>query len=388
MMRGIKSKLRGVCRVEISGAFPESVLNACAASCLVVYQPRRKDEYTMSLFVAEKDYAALEALAEGCSCRAERFETIGGSTLRQFLKNHLGIIIALALIVALFTASSLFIWDFDVYGCEKLTEGEVLRALSECGVDIGTYWPGISTELVRAQMLTRLPSLAWMTVNISSSRAVVLVSERLEKPEIYDESRGADIVARREGIIKRISAKNGAPAVGVGESVTAGERLISGGMESAAHGVRIVRARGEVIADTWHELTAICPAETAKKTARGMKYARYALKLGKNRYNFYFSSGNTVDGCDKIVHNYKLGVDGLFALPVSLVVEEFIPYKTEAVRAECADAMGARLLERLNKTVKGEVLSHSLSKGESGDLIIVTLRAACEENIAQLVEYN
>lgn len=387
-MRGIKRKLGGLCRVEICGAFPESMLNACALNGLEVFEPRRTDEYTLCLFAAEKNYAELEALAEGCSCRAMKLETIGGSNLRIFLINHLAIIIAITFILALFVASTLFIWDFDVYGCEKLTEGEVLRALSECGVDIGTYWPGISTELVRAKMLTRLPSLAWMTVNVSSSRAVVLVSERLEKPEIYEESRGADLVARRAGIIKRISAQNGAPAVGVGQSVTAGERLVSGGMEGGVHGVRIVRARGEVTADTWHELTAVCPAETQKKTDRGFKHARYALKLGRNRYNFYFRGGNTVDGCDKIIHNYKLGVNGLFALPVTLIVEEFIPYKTETVHAECAEAMGERLVERLKETVKGDVLGYSLTQGESGGVIIVTLRAACEENIAQLVEYG
>lgn len=374
--------------MEISGALPESTLNACALNALEIFEPRRKDEYTLSLFVAEKDYAELEKLADGCSCRAMKLETIGGSNLRVFLKNHLAIIIALAVIFALFAASSLFIWDFDVYGCEKLTEGEILRALSECGVDIGTYWPGISTELVRAKMLTRLPQLAWMTVNVSSSRAVVLVSERLEKPEIYEESRGADLVASRVGIIKRILAKNGSPAVGIGQSVTAGERLISGCMEGGVHGVRIVRAQGEVMADTWRELTAVCPAEAQKKTERGLKYARYALKLGKNRYNFYFRGGNTVDGCDKIIHNNKLGVDGLFALPVTLIVEEFIPYKTETVHAECADAMGGRLVERLKESVKGDVLGYSLTQGESGGVIIVTLRAACEENIAQLVEYG
>lgn len=233
MMEGVVRKISGCCRAEICGAFPENAVNACAANGVMLYQTRRIDDYTLSVWVSEKEYRKLDNIAEKNMCTVEKHETVGGSNLLVFAKKHIAVIMGLAFALALLCLSSLFIWDIDVYGCVELSEGEVLRALSECGVDCGTYWPSISTELVRASMLTRLPELAWMTVNVSSSRAVVLVSERLEKPEIYVESLGADLVARREGIVRHVSVKNGAPTVGIGQSVTAGELLITGGMESA-----------------------------------------------------------------------------------------------------------------------------------------------------------
>ncbi len=387
MMEGVVRKISGCCRAEICGAFPENAVNACAANGVMLYQTRRIDDYTLSVWVSEKEYRKLDNIAEKNMCTVEKHETVGGSNLLVFAKKHIAVIMGLAFALALLCLSSLFIWDIDVYGCVELSEGEVLRALSECGVDCGTYWPSISTELVRASMLTRLPELAWMTVNVSSSRAVVLVSERLEKPEIYVESLGADLVARREGIVRHVSVKNGAPTVGIGQSVTAGELLITGGMESATQGVRVVRAQGEVIADTWHELTAVSPIEREKKISHGLKYARYALKLGKNRINFYFNGGNTVDECDKIVHNYKIGVGRLFAMPITFIVEEFIPYNTTPEAVCNYEAMGERLQSSLENCVKGDILSCSLTHGESNGVAVVTLRAACRENIAQLIEY-
>lgn len=387
MMKKLKQTIEGCCRVELTGAFPESVLNLCAMHGIEIWALECVDAYTLRFFAYEKYVDELAQLAKKSMCEMKRLDTFGGSRFRAFMKNHIWVFVGAILALTALAVSTLFIWDIDVYGCEGISEGEVLRALAECGVDCGSYWPAISTDLVRAEMLSKLPELAWMTVNVSSSRAVVPIVERTEKPEIYAESLGADIVAAHTGIIKRLSVENGSPAVGVGYAVTEGEVLISGGMESLNRDMRYVRAQGDVIADTWHELTAVCPASGEKKTSSGVPRMRFAVKFGKIRFNFYFSSGNTVDGCDKIIHNYKLGVEGLFALPVTLIIEETIPYKTQTAPLADSDAMGKALLQTLRDGIRGEILSASLSSAESNGLCIVTLRAACEENIARLEEY-
>lgn len=386
MMKKLERTMWGYCRVEVCGAFPETVLNACAMQALELWDMKCEDDHTLRFCVYERDIPALEDIARRCMCDMSVLGTAGGSTRRRFLKNHVWLLVSLLVTLGILAASSLFIWDIDVYGCDELSEGEVLRALSDCGVDCGAYWPALSVDMIRADMLTRLPELAWMTVNVSGSRAIVLVEERVEKPEIYIESAGADIVAAHTGIIRRLSVLNGTPLVGTGQSVTAGETVISGTMESLSRDARYVRAQGGVTADTWYELSAVCPAQMQEKTPRAGIRRRFALKFGKSRYNFYFSSGNTVDGCDKIIHNYNAGIRGLFALPVTLVVEELRPYRLSgAVPADTA-AMGARLEARLTDGLRGVVLSSSVTEGDNGGLAVVTLRAACRENIAQVKE--
>ena len=388
MMKKLERTMWGYCRVEVCGAFPETVLNACAMQALELWDMKCEDDHTLRFCVYERDIPALEDIARRCMCDMSVLGTAGGSTRRRFLKNHVWLLVSLLVALGILAASSLFIWDIDVYGCDELSEGEVLRALSDCGVDCGAYWPALNVDMIRADMLTRLPELAWMTVNVSGSRAIVLVEERVEKPEIYIESAGADIVAARTGIIRRLSVLNGTPLVGTGQSVTAGETVISGTMESLSRDARYVRAQGGVTADTWYEFSAVCPAQMQEKTPRAGVRRRFALKFGKSRYNFYFSSGNTVDGCDKIIHNYNAGIRGLFALPVTLVVEELRPYRLSgAVPADTA-AMGARLEARLEDGLRGVVLSSSVTEGDNGGLAVVTLRAACRENIAQVKEYD
>ena len=53
-----------------------------------------------------------------------------------------------------------------------------------------------------------------------------------------------------------------------------------------------------------------------------------------------------------------------------------------------ADEMGESLEAYLMSHVRGDVKSSSVTAAESGGLMVVTLRAACEENIAELREYT
>lgn len=388
MMKKEAFAVKGKCRVELNGAYPENLLNACALNGLEIWDMCCVDRYRLSFLVYENDVETLKKLAEKSMCDITVQAVSGGSRLKGFVKRHMVLFIGLAIVLLLLVLSGFFIWDMEVYGNEKLTDGEILRVLSECGVDCGSFWPGVDKELLRSEVLLKLPELAWMTVNVNSSRASVVVSERIEKPEIYVESESADLVAKKTGIIKSISALNGKVLVTEGNSVTEGEVLISGLMDSITAQPRLVRAQGQVMAETWYELHSVSPGElAAKKPASGSR-RRVALKFGDKRLNFYLGGRKTVDGCDKIIDNYIIGVEGVFALPVTLVVEKIIPYRTEGSVKPDTGAMSQRLYESLEKSVDGEVLSHSAVSGSREGLEIVSLRASCLENIAELCEYK
>ena len=385
-MGRIYEKLRGRLRVEVCGAYVEGLLNAAALEAVELWEIECVDDYTLHLNIYEPDFPRFRALAEKCMCELKVLSARGGSRDRKLIKRRWGLLAFLAVSALLLLVSSLFVWEIEVVGNEKLSRGQVLRALSRSGVDLGTYRYSVSADLVRSSMMRQLPELGWMTVNINGSRAVAVIVERQEKPEIYAQSDPADIVAAETGIIKRMSVENGKPAVKQGDSVLEGELLVSGLMDSLSSGSKFVRAKAKVMADTWHELSAVCPAEEEVKEPGFLSRSRFALVFGKRRINLYFDSGKAIDGCDKIIHEYKLGVEGLFALPVTLVREELIPYETELQPAYDRDAMARQLEKQLLEGMDGEVLSRNFSEGESGGLYVLTLRSHCLEDIALAVD--
>ena len=382
-MKNLDDILFGRCKVRITGVLPEAVLNTCAGRGIELWDYERGDRYTVDVWVRESELTALQGIAQGCMCEAEVTQRKGGSRTRRFLKNHLWLWVFFGVFLSLTLFSSLFIWDIEVRGNETLSDGEIIRALAECGVEYGSYWPTLKVDLIRSEMIEKLPELAWMTVNVNGSRAVVSILERLPQPEIYVESESCDLTAAREGIIERVSVLNGKPLVSTGQSVQTGDVLIGGGIDSITDAPRYVRARGEVIARTWHNETAVCPEIQRIKRRDGRVKRRFALKFGKNRINFYPESKKAVDECDKIIHNYKLGMDGVFTFPVSLIVEELRPYTSEEQRLDESAKMKKRLAARIEETVDGEILSRTEASGKKNGLVIASVRCECRENIAE-----
>lgn len=369
-------------RFELCGAAPESVLNACAVSGIFLWDVESIDPYTLRFCASSGDRALIEAICKRCMCELRVLSTGIKSRGRESAKRRKRLIVLLLLAAALLLASSLFVWDVEVEGEETLSEGEVLRALEDCGLYEGCFRHSLSSDRLRSLVIERLPKIAWLSVSISGSRARVSISERLEKPQIYNENEPVNIVAAKTGIIDKMYVFNGEAAVRSGQAVTEGEMLVSGRPVSLA-GSRSLRARAQIWADTRYELYAVSP-HCPGKSPRGPGSLRLALKIGKNRINFYISSGKGVDGCDKIISEYKIGVEGLFTLPVTLVAERLLPYRqepcTEQSPAETEQRLYAELMSRMTE---GEVIRHRFVPGRMEGASALTLYAQCYENIAR-----
>jgi similar to stage IV sporulation protein len=226
-----------------------------------------------------------------------------------------------------------------------------------------------------------------MTVNVSQSRAEVIVRERTPKPELIDNDAPVDVTARKTGIIAKMNVLQGRPLFGVGDAVVAGETLVTGVMESPYAETRYVHAMAEVEAAVWYELTAEAELCSRVKTYTGEKMTRLALLLGDRRINFYRNSGENGEACDKITEKYPFALKDVFTLPITLLREDFRAYRlTDVRRDESAlrESLEAELSSVLENELGdgGEIVSVSFVSSKANGLMTVTLRAECRENIA------
>ena len=378
-------RVLGLVRLELRCAFPERVLNQCAGQGILLRDTERLDACTLRACVREKELPALQRVAENCQAELQLLDQRGGSRILRFLLRRPGLVLAALLLAAGLLWSNLHVWQIDVRGNETLSRGQILRALEDCGVREGCYWPGLSVDQIRSEMLLKLPELGWMTVNVSGSRALVWVVERVVKPEIYAEQEAADIIASRTGIVEHTLVKNGRSLVKPGSAVLEGEKLVTGAVDSLSHPTRYLRASAEIWADTWYQETALEPESYEQKTQLRRCKRRFALRFGKKRINCFAGSRKELDGYDKIVHEYKLGVEGLFSLPFSLTVEEYRLYERQSAQADRTAAQ-RRLRENLTAAVEGEILQSRLDSVSRDGWLYTELRAHCHENIARTAE--
>lgn len=389
-MERLTNLMRGCLRVEITGALPAGYLTRLAHAGVEFWDADPADAYTLRLSLHAADLPKARRAADHSLCTLTVLGKKGAPVLGRRLRRRRVLIACVLICLLTLGASQLFVWDITVQGNETVSTGEILRALEECGVGIGAFWPGFDADLLRSRMILKIPKLSWMTVNVDSSRAQVLVRERTEKPVTIDEDAPADVTARVTGIVARMSVLRGFPLVSPGKAVLAGETLVTGVMESPFGRTRYVCAMAEVQARTWYELTAQAPLTAVEKTYTGGGSSRWALEIGGVRINFYLGSGKTAQNCDKIVSLYPMAWDGVFTLPVTLVRERAVDYRTAeipadkaALRAKLEDDLTQELLRRLDG--KGEISAASFTAAESGGLLIVTLRAECLEDIAVTV---
>ena len=375
--------LRGEQRVLFRGENKERFLNACAQEGIALWSVEIAAEgLRASLY--EDDWPLAERLAQLCTGELDRETLRGGSTERALLRRRRGLGLLSALAALTLSFSGLFIWDFRVEGNEKLSDTVILRTLAACGVEEGCFWPASDAEAVRSEMLLRLPELAWMSLNVRGSRASVVVLERKDKPEIYLESEAADLIAAKDGVVSELSVKNGKPLVRPGQTVTAGETLVSGTMDSPTAAPREVRAAGGVLAHTWPEKKILlCPGARRKDANKGF-HLILGLRVGKGRVNLLSKGRKELDECDRIVKEYRMGAEGVFAFPIRLIAEVYRPYSVgEEYRADPA-LFRERARQRLAEETDGEILSAEFVS-EDGALL---LKAHCLENIASTKEIS
>ena len=389
-MRGpyeLLSRAEGTAACTVTGALPAAFLSRCAAEGVALRAVEAVDETSLRCTVALKDLERAQAIALRSQCELTVLKTRGGRAAGRRLARRWVPAVCLLACFCLLAWSKLFIWEIDVTGNETVSAGRVRSALSDCGVGLGTFWPGLTSDNLRSELLTRLPELAWATVNIYGSRAEVIVRERVPKPELFDSDAPVDLVAERLGFVTEVRALAGTAEVKPGDAVLPGDILISGSADSAFSGQRPVHAVGTVTAETYYELTAAAPAQARIPAENGQSRSRWALLVGKKRLNFYKNSSFCPADCDKINLIWELRIPGLFAFPLALVRERTALRGLEEQTRDCnalRRSLEQQLHERLLEAVaEGEIESEHYSCAVSDGRVTVCLRARCSENIAK-----
>ena len=378
--------LRGSVWFRCESLAPERVLNLCGVHGVPFWDVRWETAERFTLRTTRQGAADLEGLAAECGAVLTRLEERGAPVDLGRMRRRYVLWCALALTAALLWYGNTFIWDFQVTGNDTVSTEKILRALENCGVGVGTRSLSFDQEELRNRVLLELGDISWLSVNITGCTAHVQVVERKRPPEMADRKGYTNVVAARSGLVTKVEAWDGHALVAKGDTVQAGQLLISGVADSPSEGVRFMRGRGKVWARTWYTLSAAAPLAREEKMGEGETYSRWALDVGKQRIKLYGKGSMLGSGCDKIVTYHPVTLPFGLRLPLTLVTEEITVRTAQAAERTEAQAKAegqAQLLAQLEQmlTENGQVVSTTFSTRRQGEMLVVTLTAECEEEI-------
>ena len=237
--------------VEIKIIKTERLLNVFWSKNIRVYKIKRKDAATLVLEIDYLDYAKVREIVVNLGGRINIIKSNGFVFFLGGIKKRMSLAIGSVLFLGIIFYLSTYIWSIEVEVQKNIPPFEIRKELSEIGIKPGISKDSIDVKEIEKKLENMSNEILWLRVRIEGSTLKVTVEEKINPPQAENYEYG-NLVATREGEIKRVYTFAGRSAVKAGQLVKAGDVIIEG-IDGAEGGEYILPPRGIVIANTFYE---------------------------------------------------------------------------------------------------------------------------------------
>ena len=334
------------------------------------------------------DCAAMESIFASHGIHAERIGARGFLYFLERYKKRIGIPIGIFIFFLTLWLSEQFIWHINVVGNENVPEREILERLENLGCGVGTYIPSIEFDEMHQQFLLDSDDIAWIAVNVRGTHATVEVREMLPHDIAPDDSVPYNLVAAEDGIIEYMEILRGSRVAREEDLVRKGE-LLASGLEQMKHGLRLVHARGKVMAEVKRTVNIEVPLETTVPTATGREFCEKYLNFFGISMKLFENTGNLSEKCDKIERDKKLCFLGTVEVPITVhetVYREYTDVPVTLTEEEARAEAYRRLREETEAATEGcELVSRNVNAGMRDGSYIIECELTVVTDIAKEV---
>ncbi len=386
---------RGYVVFKLEGLNLERTLNKAIENGIYLWDIRRVNYTTIEGKVGIGGYKELIKILKRTGSRSKIKLKIGYPFLVHKLKRKKILVIGALLSLLLIMGFTSFIWDIDIEGNNSVSKNEIIASLESFGIKSGVFKYKLDKSDIKDNLLIKHDKLAWVGVEIKGTKIKIEVVEKDEYPQQVDKDTPCNIVAKKNGIIEKIVAKNGDAVVKKGDIVKKGQILISGNVKREQSPTRFVHAVGEVHARTYYEKIQSMSIFKAKKVKTGRKFTKRIIKLGET--SFSMSRRNVpFDKYLVEVENKSLTKWRNIRVPVEIVneryfeiIEQKIKVPEDVIKKSLKDFLLINVIKDIPED--GRIMKSSIDYKKEGStirghLIVEVLEAIGVEKILSIHE--
>ena len=374
---------KGYSEIQVEGYFVERFVNLCMIRNIKIWDIEKIIEGTIKLKIYEKDLKHIEELLKITYSKMNIINRFGIPKIRRVYKKRYNFIIISVCSYFLIVLLSMFIWDIEIIGNEHVKTEELYALLNEEGLKVGKLKDDLDYEKIKNNIYIKQNDVLWMGINVKGVKVTVEVVERLnpnKKSELP-----CNIVADKDGLIQKISVRNGTKMVDINQSVQKGDILVAGIMKSEHSDNVMVVADADIQIKTWYTDKIAIPYERSALTLSGNTSNKYRLKLGNYAINLTNTSTN-FEKYDTINVIKKLRLFNKFELPIELEKVNYREYITSDIKYTKEQAEVLAKNEVYDSVLKSlptdaEVLNCDYKIYHSDNEVIVRIVIECAENI-------
>ena len=374
----------GTLTVEITSASAERTLDKIVHSGINITNIRRITELTYRFQIRRRDFQNISRILQS---RQDKLVVVSKQGLYWKIRSliYRPILIVTALLLLLLTlylpTRVLFI---EVEGNITLPTSEILLAAERNGISFGVSRKYIRSEKAKNQLLEMLPSLQWAGINTTGCRAVISVRERSDEKTVQTKGIVSNLVAQQDAFILSTSVTGGTAMVKPGDTVIAGQTLISGYADHGFH-LSATRAIGEIRGLTTRSLTAVMPGNCLKITEPTKTKWNISLLIRKKRINLWKDSRISDTCCGRMYEEYFVSLPGGFQLPLAVCVDRYICRSYDVYPV--AETEAVRNLQHfsdsylVSQMISGQILEKKQNIETIGDIYLLHSSYTCSEII-------
>ncbi|NLW01843.1 MAG: sporulation protein YqfD [Clostridiaceae bacterium] len=367
----------------------ERFINICARRQILLWDIVRKDNDSAVMKASLRGFMLMRPAARKSGCRIGIVKKCGlPFFLRRFRKRR-GFKAGLLFFAVLIVFFTSMIWEIEIRGCGGDTAQRIMKVLEDRDIRKGSFKTRLDPRRIASDILMNVDDVAWAGVQIHGVKMTISVQSITPRPEVVDESQCCNLVAERDGLITKVEVLAGTLKVMEGDTVTKGQLLVSGILESQnpEFGAKNVHALGRITARTWYDTKVPLSYEYTKRIRTGRTRENTYIRILNMKIGL-FGNRRDFELYDSV--SYDRTVKGPFntEIPVGLTVEKLYEVTEKKVRlsAEEAEALAlekARLDLSKELSPDCRVLDERINilRSETGDAWL-QLIVECEEDIA------
>ncbi len=242
--------LCGYVIIQIKGLALERFVNRALSDGIDIWDVKREADGSMSAKVGVGGFYALRRLLRHESWSVHICMKHGLIMRLSALRDRKVLLYGWIPVLLLLFAASRMVWFIDIEGCDRVSPKAILETLENTGVGIGTKRRSFTLGELNEAVQNSDERIAVASVTVSGVVMHVEIREAQEKQMREEGERPGSIVAEKDGFLLSVTALCGHSVAKRGQTVKAGELLITGDLTREGGEALLVRARGRVIAQT------------------------------------------------------------------------------------------------------------------------------------------
>lgn len=269
-------------------------LNQILKEGVIVYHTQ-KSERGMRAQIKLADFRCLRRAARQTHTRVHIMAKYGWPFIAARWWRRKGLLTGVAIIALVLTILSQLVLSISVMGNNNVLTTDILERAEKLGLKTWTKSKDLDLNQIAKALQEQLPDAAWIGVERNGTGVLIKISEKT-RPSIPEEA--GNLVARHAGLVKEIMVIQGIPQVHEGETVRAGQVLISQALNPSLPSVPVApnstvnnrntskptpptsMARGFVRARVWYSAEKETPLVEDKVEESGRVAIGWGIKFG------------------------------------------------------------------------------------------------------------